>query len=246
METMYKSGKLIGRMRAVVMIALACSAATLRADHAVTRDGKGLFNVIIDDNISTSSRPLRVQYRGGGQSFGYDFNTDNVFPLPAKHGSYFEIGDYVTTSTNVTKEQARALMRKLRWHKYKPAARAPLVPPTPAPETPTPRPTPVVGKEELADQALPIGDRVQQQHDKFLARQKELAASIEFAVKVQKLDPKKGKEMRLQLLDHQIKILKHYYNQTENVVAQALKVLKDQRKSVEEKGTFSHELMHGL
>lgn len=245
MKRVYESLTLVRGMRAVVMVTAVCFAWSARADHAITQDRKGLFNVIVDDTITTWSRPLKVRYRP--ESFGYDFDNHTPYMLPGRHGDYFWIGDYVTTRTTVlSTDDARGLMRRMGWHKYEPPPTIKLVPFTPAPKTPTPEPTQIVGEGELADPSLPIGDRIQQQLEKFIAQQKELAASIEFAVKVQNFDTKKGTEMRLQLLDRQIKILQENYNESENLVAKALEALRHQRTSVAEKGTFTHELMHGL
>jgi hypothetical protein len=212
------------------------------ADFAVTQQGLGLFNVIVEDTETTWSRPLKVLIRP--ESFVYNYDTKVVSPLPGHHAEFYWIGDYVTTQTVVGKATANALMKQYGWSQYEPPPPARIVVPTPAPVTPVPEATIAVHPGDLADPSLPMDERVSKQLQIFIRDQTELGNQINLAEQFQNYDRKKGKEQRLQLLDRQIRILRENYDQSINSVQKAMQALLTQREEVEKKGTFTTELFH--
>ena len=212
------------------------------ADHALLQDGRGLFNVLVDNTATTWSRPLRVRYNQ--YSFGYDYDRHSVFALLSQFGDYYDVADFVQTTGTVGKFGARQLMVDRQWHRYVPPP--PVIIPifTPAPPTPVPTAAPVVepiDPTELADPSLPIDKKVEAQLNLFIQAQSEMANKIKFSVSIKTINDDAGRRLRVELLQHQLKILTNAYPATENRVQKAKEALEHQIQLVKETGRFSHE-----
>lgn len=202
------------------------------------QDGRGLFNVSVDDVQTTWTTLPYVRHK---QGFGYDFSKDGVFALEGK-GNYYWVADYVTTSAEVGKRAAHDFMLAHGWQRYMPPKprQFPLPTPTPVP-TPTPRPTMSVNPEELADASLPLDERVTRQLDMFLLEQSRLSSRLYLERTMKPIDPKLSKKLRLDLLNHQLKVLSDYYPVQEERVKNGIEALKHQIEVVEQTGLFFNE-----
>lgn len=221
-------------------IAGACPVQTLWADHALTQDGTGIFNVSVEVNATTWSRPLRVRWQPG--SFEYDYDRHQIVHAKSEGSSLYWIADVVTTESVVGKEEARALMRARQWDRYLPPPPRVVVLPTPTPlPTATPTPEVVIAGSELADQSLPVAQRLEKQREIFLNQQQTLAEQIQFGDRMRMLSEEKAKELRKKLLERQIRILKRFFPQENEQVQLTIGALEDQLHKVEEKGKFSWE-----
>lgn len=228
------------KIRSLLLSILLFGTGAAHADHVLLQSGKGLFNVVLDDIHDTASRPLRVRYRYN--SFEYDFDSHAVAPLLGHAGRY-DVADFATTSTAIGgKTAAHRFMLERGWQRY--VAPPPVIirPPTPTPTlTPTPPPKIILKEGELAEETLPMSERIAKQLEIFIREQTGLGERIQFEQKVGGFDAAAGKELRLRLLDRQITILRDYYPTDEDRVKKAIEALEDQKRTVEKTGKFSHE-----
>lgn len=210
------------------------------ADHALTQDGTALFNVSVEQTATTWSRPLRVRWRSG--SFEYDYDRHQIVRAESEGTSLFWLADIVTTETVVGKEEARAIMKRLEWHRYVPPPPRVVVLPTPTPiPTATPAPQVETAKDEVADLSLPLEERLEKQREIFLNQQRALAEHIRFSERMRSVNDEKARELRKKLLERQILILKGYYPTNNEKVRLTIEALEDQIRHVEGKGKFSWE-----
>lgn len=222
------------------LVAWLCSTQALWADHALTQDGTGIFNVSVEVNATTWSRPLRVRWQPG--SFEYDYDRHQILHARSEGSSLYWIADVVTTESVVGKEEARTLMRVRQWDRYVPPPPRVVVLPTPTPlPTATPTPEVVIAGSELADPSLPVAQRLEKQREIFLAQQQTLAEQIRFGDRMKMLTEEKAKELRKKLLERQIRILRRFFPPENEQVQLTIGALEDQLLKVEEKGKFSWE-----
>ncbi|GIX45626.1 MAG: hypothetical protein KatS3mg130_2034 [Candidatus Sumerlaea sp.] len=213
-----------------------------RAEHALTQDGHALFNVYVEQTATTWSRPLRVRFQSG--SFEYDYQQHAIVNAFDGGTGLYWIADVVSTSTQVGKEEGRLLMQQLGWHRYTPPPPRVIVLPTPTP-VPTTTPAPEVAQidpNELADQSLPLEERLEAQRQIFIDQQRALADRLLLDKRMHQSDDERGKQERIRLLKRQIEILNTYYPKNEHRVRLTREALEDQLRKVDETGKFSWEL----
>jgi len=209
------------------------------ADYVLLKNGKVLFNVQVVDNNSTTSRPLKVMYRN--LSFEYDFRSNQVVPLIGQSNRFW-IEDYATTSTEVGKEEARRFMEKRQWHSYFPAPDPVIVLPTPEPviivtPVPTPKPLPI----DVVPNTVPFSERMFQQLDWFVRDQERLARDIQTSVARGKMTEEQAKELRIQWVEGQRKILEKHFPLSEQRVRDAIDEWDSQIDKVKKTGRFVRE-----
>jgi hypothetical protein len=171
-----------------------------RAEHALTQDGHALFNVYVEQTATTWSRPLRVRFQSG--SFEYDYQQHAIVNAFDGGTGLYWIADVVSTSTQVGKEEGRLLMQQLGWHRYTPPPPRVIVLPTPTP-VPTTTPAPEVAQidpNELADQSLPLEERLEAQRQIFIDQQRALADRLLLDKRMHQSDDERGKQERIRLL----------------------------------------------
>ena len=235
---MSQSFSLTGSLRTLCVCA-ALLPSLCRADFVLLQNGDGLFNVTVEDTLSTQSRPLKIRYRP--MSFAYEYSRDTVHALLG-HRDSLDVADYYSTSTEVGKSAARQWMAARHWEHYTPPPREILKAFTPAPKiiyTPPPQNTPP--PDNIADQELPLNQRIQAQLDIFINEQQTLGDRIKAGVQQKQMDEQQGKVQRLKLLEYQQKILANYFPESEDLVGKAKEALKQQAKNVEQKGHFNFE-----
>ncbi len=211
-----------------------------RADHALLQDGRALFNVRVVDTDTTGARPLRVMFKP--QSFGYDYWQNSPFLLRGRSEMY-NIADFATTSTEITgSAAAREWIKANQWHMYV-APPPPVIPKiTPAPPTPVPTPS----EDELtppnvADPLLPIEARVQRQLDIFIQEQTTLAEQLKLYTKGGGVDSGRSRQMRLDLIKRQSRVLEKYFPAGDDLVVRAKEALQHQLERVQDQGRFNFE-----
>jgi hypothetical protein len=210
------------------------------ADHALTQDGTGVFNVSIEATATTWSRPLRVRWRPG--SFEYDYDRHLIIQSHSTGSALFWIADYITTETELGKDEARLFMRSRGWNKYVPPPPMIVTLPTPTPiVSPTASPVATVAPTELADPLLPISERIEKQREIFLDQQQALVARISFALKMHEITQQDGKEYRKKLIERQLRVLERYFPKDNEQVKLTIEALEDQLQKIEENGRFSWE-----
>lgn len=235
---MYKL--IMARIPAFALICLLVGSVA-HADIMLLQDGRGLFNVVLDDHESTQSRPLRVRYRLS--SFVYDFPSRSV-SLVEGHAGYFGIADIVTTTVEFGKEQAHMFMLEQGWHQYSPPPPVIIVPPTPTPTpVPTAPPKELLRPGELAETTLPLQQRIEKQLNIFIKDQISLAERIRFELAVPggTVTREIALKARIELLRRQEKILSDYYPAEENRVQKAREALQAEIEEVKKNGKFGHE-----
>ena len=210
------------------------------ADHALTQDGTGLFNVSVEQTATTWSRPLRVRWQNG--SFEYDYDRNQIIHAQSDGSALYWLADIVTTDTILGKEEGRAFMQARRWHRYVPPPPRVVTLPTPTP-LPTVPPTAVVttGSTELADLSLPVAMRLEKQREIFISQQQALVDQLFFAHRMKQITEAEGVEYRKKLLERQLLILRRYYPSDNEQVRLTIEALEDQQQKVNEKGKFSWE-----
>lgn len=228
--------------RSRILCIFLCAFSTLSfADIVLLQNGHVLLNVVMDDTASTWSRPLKVRFRP--KSVEYDFDRRTAFPLEG-HGNYFDVADFVTTSAILGKDAANEFIVQHEWQNYTPPPPFRIVAPTPTPQpTATPNPHLQLGPGELADETLPLDQRLKKQMDIFMKEQQSLADRINFDQKVGGQKPEAGKELRMELLQRQQRILEENYPSDDARVKNVSEALKDQEDVVTKTGKFSLE--HG-
>jgi hypothetical protein len=210
------------------------------ADHALTQEGEGLFNVSVEQTATTWSRPLRVRWQNG--SFEYDYAHNQIVHAYSEGSALYWLADVVTTETTVGKNEARALMKERQWNQYVPPPPRVIVLPTPTPQA-TAAPTPLisVSGSELADQALPLASRIEKQREIFLDQQRALIEQLKFTLKMHQVTNEQAVELKKKLIRHQIDLLKRYYPQDDEQVRLTIEALADQFEKVSQNGRFSWE-----
>jgi len=212
------------------------------AEHALTQEGRALFNVYVEQTATTWSRPLRVRFQSG--SFEYDYQQHAIVNSFEKGSGLYWIADVLSTTTLVGKEEGRQLMQQLGWHRYTPPPPRVIVLPTPTPIATITPSTPVarIDPNELADQSLPLEERLEAQRQIFIEQQRAMADRLLLDKRMHQSDDERGKHKRIRLLKHQIEILNTYYPKDEYRVRLTREALEDQMRKVEETGKFSWEL----
>ncbi|MGB9691140.1 MAG: hypothetical protein ACPL7D_03130 [Candidatus Sumerlaeaceae bacterium] len=227
-------------LAAAILLLLSCWPNALLADHALTQDGTGLFNVSVEQTATTWSRPLRVRWHS--DSFEYDYDRHQIIRAESEGSTLVWLADVITTEAVVGKNEARELMRRMRWHRYVPPPPRVVALPTPTPlPTATPTPEIVSSKAELADQSLPLRERLEKQREIFLTQQQALAEQLRFAERMHSLTNEEATALRKKLLERQILILKRYFPPNEETVQLTIEALEDQIHQVDQKGKFSWE-----
>jgi len=211
-----------------------------RADHVLLQDGRALFNVLVENTNTTWSRPLRIRHKPA--SFGYDYKTNSAIALPG-FANYYHIADFITTSAEVGKDEARAIMEERRWTQYRRPPRAILTPIV----TPSHRTTTTLTKlvpidpARLADASLPVGDRVAAQLTIFKNEQTALVNKILFGLASKTIKPKEVQQLKLDLLNSQYVILTQTYTSGVSEVDKAREALTSEITSVKQTGNFTWE-----
>lgn len=211
-----------------------------RADYALLQDGRALFNVRVVDTDTTEARPLRVLFKP--QSFGYDYRKNSPFLLRGR-SDMFNVADFVTTSTEITgTSAARQWVRGSEWHTYVPPPQPVIAKITPAPPTPVPPPTEdEVTPPNVADPLLPVEQRVQKQLDIFIQEQTTLAEQLKLYKKAGGVDVGRARQMRLDLLKRQARVLDKHYPAGDELIVIAKEALQHHIKLVQEQGRFNFE-----
>ncbi|MCX7626420.1 MAG: hypothetical protein N2Z21_09455 [Candidatus Sumerlaeaceae bacterium] len=224
----------------LALVAVLGPSQAVRADHALTQDGTGIFNVSVELTATTWSRPLRVRWQPG--SFEYDYDRHQILQAKSEGSSLYWVADVVTTESVIGKEEARALMRARQWDRYIPPPPRVVILPTPTP-VPTAAPTTevIIESSELADQSLPVAQRLEKQREIFLNQQQTLAEQIRLGDRMHMMTEEKGKELRKKLLERQLRILRRFFPADNEQVQLTISALEDQLQKVEEKGKFSWE-----
>lgn len=216
-------------------------ATPLWADHALTQEGTGLFNVSVEQTATTWSRPLRVRWKD--ESFEYDYDRHEIVHARTTGSSLYWLADIVTTDTIVGKDEARTLMRDRGWNKYIPPLPPVVVLPTPTPvPTLTPAPVATVAPTELADAMLPLDRRIEKQREIFLDQQQALSNELALAQKMHLITEEEAKHRRIDLLRRQIQVLERYYPGDHEQVRLTKEALQDQIEHVEKNGRFKWEI----
>jgi hypothetical protein len=215
-------------------------ASPLAADHALTQEGRGLFNVYVEQTATTWSRLLRVRYKP--ESFEYDYDRNQIIQALGSGSGVYWIADVLSTSTTTGKTNARRLMRSLGWHRYDPPPPAVVIPPPPTPRpTATPAPTEAPDPNEIADSLLPLEKRMEAQRQIFADQKAALLMQIRFAFDMRQMDDTRARELRLKLLERQQNILARYYPPGEEIVRTTKEELDRQADLVKKTGRFSWE-----
>ena len=229
----------------VLCILTVCDASF--ADHAVDSAGRGVFNVIVEDNVPTSTSILRV--RMTDTSFLLDYRNNKLLPIFGRDRN-MKLRDYITTSSRLGKEQARALMRERGWDTF-----------FEAPEpTPTPRPRieqttatssmtglPFNSNTMSRPQIVPRRDgvtekqRVTEQINLFIKSQQDLARTLIQYMRMGMVSLDQCKAKRKELIELQEKLFRDNFDVRNSDVREALKFFELQKTSVNQKGVFSYE-----
>lgn len=220
-------------------IVMMLSPLTAQADHVLLQDGRGLFNVLVENTNTTWSRPLRIRHKPS--SFGYDYRNKSAIALPG-FAKYYYVADFVKTTGEVGKETARQIMEQRQWTRYRRPQRAILTPVAiSSKRTTAPSQLVAIDPARLADSSLPIGERIVAQFEIFKNEQTALVNKTQFASAVKAVTPEQARQSRIDLLNSQMIILTQNYPSGNSEADKARDTLRSEANTVKQKSKFSWE-----
>ncbi|MDD4280396.1 MAG: hypothetical protein PHX74_11765 [Candidatus Sumerlaeales bacterium] len=234
---------------AILAIAI-LAPANATADHALESKGTGLFNVIVEDNVPTGTKNMRVRFTD--TSFALTYKTKTLRPLLGR-ANYYDIVDHITTATRVGKDAAIKLMEDKEWSKYTPTP-----PPTPKPATTSTIETRMAASELNSPYGrllstfnkpflIPIDsshteeEQITSQLNAFIQQQQMAVTQINSYLRIGMLTLAQGTELRKSILEMQLKAFKDTYKQDTENVRKAMKFFDVQIKSLNERGFYNYE-----
>lgn len=214
------------------------------ADHALLSDGRILYNVIVPDGTTTGGKLVRM--RTGPSSFGYDPRGDTIYSVP-NFSVTGRVADYVSTTTQVGRQQAKNIFFREQWHEFRPPpARPRLVMPSPAPKaTPTPITMASAAAREappnVVPEGVPLQERLDRQLQIFIDEQTKLSQDTATSVVQGLITEEQSRAVKINLLVRQQSVLQRYFPVSQDTVKLAIEYWVEQVERARQTGRFDLE-----